>query len=76
METLKKEKRDAAREWQKKLDEKDRMIAELSRRLGKSDPATSLPKIDTRVSTSSGSSPASSGAASYLRSFNPFAGRG
>ena len=71
MENLKKQKRDEARGMQKKLDEKDRIIAELRSQLGGAN-AASLPKIDTRVSGSSGSSPVSTSAASYLRSFNPF----
>jgi hypothetical protein len=72
VENLKKEKRDESKMWQKKMDEKDRIIVELRRQLGRSEAAT-LPRIDTRVSGSAGSSPVSAGgAASYLRSFNPF----
>jgi hypothetical protein len=50
------------------VEEKDKMIAELKGQLG----GNKLPRIDTKVPTSRGSSPVSAGAASYLRSFNPF----
>ncbi len=68
MENLKREKREEISAWKKKTDEKDRIISELRKQLG----GNKLPQIDTRVPTSAGSSPASAGAASYLRSFNPF----
>jgi hypothetical protein len=68
VENLKREKREEMNESKKKLDEKDRVISELRKQLG----GNKLPQIDTRVPTSAGSSPVSAGAASYLRSFNPF----
>lgn len=73
METLKLVKRNEINEWRKKVEEKDRLIAELMTKVR--GVGTTLPKIDTKVSSSAGSSPVSAGAASYLRSFNPF-GRG
>lgn len=79
METLKQEKRNEIKEWRKKVEERDRMIADLMAQVvtsrGGGGSFTPLPKIDTKtVSSSSGSSPVSSGGAtSYLRSFkNPF----
>jgi hypothetical protein len=71
VENLKRERRDEVREWRRKVEEKDLLIAELQGQLG----LKKLPKIDTKVAQSSGSSPVSAGAANYLRSFNPF-GRG
>jgi len=72
VENVKREKREELRELQKKLDERDRIIANLQAQLGRTTP---LPKIDTKVAGSPSSSPVSAGAASYLRNFNPF-GRG
>lgn len=71
VENLKREKREELNEWKKKVDEKDKMIAVLKRQLQ----GNNLPRIDTKVAISAGSSPVSAGATSYLRSFNPF-GRG
>ena len=71
--TLKRDHRNEVREWKKKVDERDRLIADLKAQL--SGRVTPLPRIDTKVASSAGSSPVSAGAASYLRSFNPF-GRG
>ena len=74
METLKREKRDELKEWRKKVEDRDRVIADLMAQLGShgahGGPKTPLPRIDTKVSSSPGSSPVS--AAGYLRSFNPF----
>jgi len=79
VETLKREKRDEIKEWRTKVEEKDRMIADLMAQVvnarGGGGPFTPLPKIDTKGFSSVGSSPVSSGTTGYLRNFNPF-GRG
>jgi hypothetical protein len=76
VETLKREKRDELKEWRKKVEERDRMIADLMAQVvnarGGGGPFTRLPKIDTKGSSSAGSSPVSTGATGYLRNFNPF----
>ena len=77
VETLKREKRNEVREWRKKVEERDRVIADLMAQMGMrgGGATTPSPRIDTKVTSSAGSSPVSAGAASYLRNFNPF-GRG
>jgi hypothetical protein len=78
VELLKREKRGEIREWRKKVEERDRVIVDLMGQMalrGGGGAVKTLPKIDTKISSSVGSSPISAGAASYLRSFNPF-GRG
>jgi hypothetical protein len=75
VETLKRERRDEVKEWRGKVEDRDRVIADLKRQLMRAGVTTPLPRIDTKVPSSTGSSPVSGGAASYLRSFNPF-GRG
>jgi hypothetical protein len=73
VETLKREKRDEIKEWKRKVDDRDRLITELKVQLRGG--VVTPPRIDTKVPSSTSSSPISAGAASYLRSFNPF-GRG
>jgi hypothetical protein len=77
VETLKRERREEVKEWKGKVEDRDRVIADLKRQLARGGATTPSPKIDTKVPSSTGSSPVSAGAASYLRShFNPFFQRG
>lgn len=75
VETLKRERREEVKEWREKVEDRDRVIADLKRQLGKG-VTTPSPKIDARIPSSTGSSPVSAGAAGYLRSLNPFFQRG